>query len=313
MFGYVTPCKMELKIKDYEKFKAYYCGLCVAIKNNFGNVPRLALNYDMTFLAVLLDSLSEDKRSLKKSNCVIHPLKKRILIVDNKALNYSAFCNVILAYYKLLDDVDDKNSVKAKVFSKVLNTYIKNENIKLQPVKIYIKDRLNDLRKIELSDEVKSLDEISHPFADLTGYIISFYYREKSFNQSLYWLGYNLGKWIYIIDAWDDLEKDMHINKKGLIHSHLNKKGLIHGQQKKFNAIDASLNKDKLQYKEFAKLIEDRIDFVLTTCAHHSLQYLNKLTLNKNEDLLYNILQLGLMEKMNSVFKRSEVNNERPL
>jgi hypothetical protein len=50
MFGYVTPCKMELKIKDFEKFKAYYCGLCRTIKKNFGNLPRLALNYDMAFL-----------------------------------------------------------------------------------------------------------------------------------------------------------------------------------------------------------------------------------------------------------------------
>lgn len=60
MFGYVFPCKMELKIKDYEKFKSYYCGLCLSLKNNFGNLPRLSLNYDMTFLSILLDDYNDD-------------------------------------------------------------------------------------------------------------------------------------------------------------------------------------------------------------------------------------------------------------
>lgn len=70
MFGYVTPYKMELKIKDYEKFKAYYCGLCRSIKYNIGNVPRISLNYDMTFLALLLDSLGTGEQTyVKKKMC----------------------------------------------------------------------------------------------------------------------------------------------------------------------------------------------------------------------------------------------------
>lgn len=61
MFGYVLPLKQELKIKDFNRFKSYYCGLCFHIKNDFGNIPRMALNYDMTFLALLLDGLSPDE------------------------------------------------------------------------------------------------------------------------------------------------------------------------------------------------------------------------------------------------------------
>ena len=72
MFGYITPCKMELKIKDYEKIKAYYCGLCRNIKYDFGNLPRITLNYDTTFLAIFLDAFSKDKEKYIKKNCIFN-------------------------------------------------------------------------------------------------------------------------------------------------------------------------------------------------------------------------------------------------
>ena len=91
MFGYVTPYKMELKIKDYEMFKAYYCGLCISIKNNFSNLCRMTLNYDMTFLGMLLDSLECSKHKYVVTRCIAHPMKKKPKVIDNKALDYAAF------------------------------------------------------------------------------------------------------------------------------------------------------------------------------------------------------------------------------
>jgi len=289
MFGYVTPCKMEMKIKDYEKFKAYYCGLCNSIKKNFGNLPRLTLNYDMTFLAILLDSLSENKYNFIKFKCLIHPLKKRIMINNNEALDYAAFCNITLAYYKLMDDVYDNKTIKSKVFSIFLKNYLSKSEKVYNEVIDYTKEKLLLLNTLEVChegiviDEHLSIDELSHVFADLTGFIISFYYKEADFENDLYWLGYNLGKWIYIIDAYDDLEKDIKSNS--------------------FNAINSLLNTDKLDFKSFSKCIKPRIDFLLATCAEQCLKYLNRLPLIKNEDILYNILELGLMEKMDKVLK----------
>jgi len=290
MFGYVTPCKMEMKIKDYEKFKAYYCGLCNSIKNNFGNLPRLTLNYDMTFLAILLDALSENKYNFNRFKCLIHPLKKRIMISDNKALDYAAFCNITLAYYKLMDDVYDNKTIKSKVFSVFLKNYLLKSEIAYKDIICYIKEKLLFLNTLEANhenmgiDEQLSIDELSHVFADLTGFIISFYYKNAAFKDDLYWLGYNLGKWIYIIDAYDDLGKDMKSNS--------------------FNAINSLLNTDKLDFESFSKLIKPRIDFLLASCAAQCLKYLNKLPLIKNKDILYNILELGLMEKMDKVFNK---------
>ncbi|MEG2353511.1 MAG: DUF5685 family protein [Clostridium sp.] len=292
MFGYVTPCKMELKVKDYEKFKAYYCGLCKSIKKNFGNIPRFALNFDITFLAILLDSLSEDRNTFTKEICMVHPLKKKLTIINNEALNYSAFCNVLLAYYKLLDDVQDDNDIKGKIGSKILDKYIRGNDNDLEFVRLGVKTRLEDLQLIEVSPCTYNLDELSHPFADLTGFLISSYYKDKSFKDTLYWLGYNLGKWIYIIDAYDDLEKDM--------------------AKSKFNAINESLNNGNLNFLEFSHSIEKRIEFSLINCGKACLEALNNLPLVKNIDILENVLHFGLMEKIDKVFKRSD-NNERSI
>jgi hypothetical protein len=299
MFGYVTPCKMELKMKDFEKFKAYYCGLCHSIKKQYGNLPRASLNYDMTFLGILLDSLENNKCSFKKIRCAIHPIKDRLVILNNEALDYASFCNVTLAYYKLMDDVQDDNSLTGTLKSALLKKYITKSRIKYPHLNEYIEKSLKDLWITESSKTFASLDEVSHFFADLTGYIISSYIDNISINdkaivkENLYWLGYNLGKWIYIIDAWDDLEKDLRENK--------------------FNPLNILFNNDMATFDVFASKIEQRIDFTLVTCASNCVEYLNNLPLSKNGDLLNNILQFGLMEKMDTVFKRSESEDAKSL
>ncbi len=285
MFGYVTPCRMELKVKDYEKFKAYYCGLCHAIKNDFGNIPRISLNYDMTFLAILLDSLNNNKLQSKKFTCAGHPTKKKLLIINNEPLKYAAECNIVLTYFKLIDNINDDNTLKSRIASIFLKRYIKDNNLTA-----VINKSLNSLYNMEKEAYKYNIDEISHAFADLTGSVISNYVDDtEDFKEQLYWLGYNLGKWIYIIDAWDDLEKDM--------------------KEKKFNLIAELYNTDDKDYTALKKEVEDRIDFILTACAASCLEFVEKLPLKKNKELLINILELGLMEKMDTVFKRSELVN----
>lgn len=281
MFGYVTPCKMELKIKDFEKFKAYYCGLCRTIKKNFGNLPRLALNYDMAFLAILLDSLNDDTIKVKRQFCSFHPTEKRLILVESSPLEYAAFCNVLLTYHKLLDNVNDDNSIVSKIYSSVLNIYLKKSPEQYKMHSGRIGSSLEELSNIENNSFDKNLDEISHPFADLTGFILSAYYGETNHTDKLYWLGYNLGKWIYIIDAFDDLKKDIEANK--------------------FNALNSIYNKDNKSYLELVENIKARVDFTLTSCAQSCMEYLTKLPIKKNFDLLVNILQYGLMEKMDKV------------
>lgn len=289
MFGYVTPCKMELKVRDYEKFKAYYCGLCHTIKDQYGNLPRVTLNYDMTFLAILLDSLNDKALASKQIVCALHPLSKKLILYNNEPLRYAAQCNIVLTYYKLIDNINDDNSIQSKLAIKVLKKHIKNSQLNN-----YIKKSLNKLYKMEEEAYKYNIDEISHNFADLTGYIISEYVKNNDeIKEKLYWLGYNLGKWIYIIDAWDDLEKDMKENK--------------------FNLINALYNKDNLSFQELNDKVKENIDFILTSCGYACFASLKNLPIKKNQELLTNILELGLLEKMDTVFKRSELVNGQSL
>ena len=284
MFGYVTPCKSELKMKDYEKFKAYYCGLCLSLKKNYGNIPRLLINYDMTFIAVLLDALDEKKQDFEIARCIIHPLKKRIFIVNNSALNYASFLNLALAYYKLADDVKDDKSLKSNIFGHIIKNYVNKFPEKFKKHSDFIKGKLNELYKLEDNNTNIGIDELSHPFAELTAFIVSEYPENNSQKHQLYNLGYNLGKWIYIIDAFDDLEDDM---KNG-----------------KFNALVRTLNTNNLNFTDFRASIKDRIDFILVTSARNCFENLNKLSICTNNDILYNILQNGLLEKMQNVFHK---------
>lgn len=284
MFGYVLPSKGELKMKDYEKFKAYYCGLCICIKNNYGNLPRAVLNYDMTFLAVLLDALSDDKCNLVLKRCLVHPMKKKPMIINNKAIEYAAFFNVTLAYFKLIDNVNDDKSKLSSVLAFFLKHYIKKVPENLQSNCELIKNKLIELANLEKNYDRISIDELTDPFAALTGHILSLYPNDDASKKILYNLGYNLGKWIYLIDAFDDLENDMKNNK--------------------FNAIAAIFNKENLKFESFKPLIEDRIDFILVTSARNCFECLDSLPLKTNKDILFNILQLGLLEKMDKVFGR---------
>lgn len=293
MFGYVTPYKMELKIKDYEMFKAYYCGLCISIKNNFSNLCRMTLNYDMTFLGILLDSLEYSKHKYVVTKCIAHPMKKKPKVIDNRALDYAAFCNVSLVYYKLLDDYNDDNSLSKKFISMYIKKFINKSKEDLSPILVNIEENIKKLSFLEKSGEIISIDELSDPFASLTAFIVSYYYKDENFYNELYDLGYNLGRWIYIIDAFDDLKEDM--------------------EKHKFNAINKAFNVENLPYEDLIIKEGNRIEFNLIMSANSTSEALDKLPINKNKDLLFNILQLGLMNKIETIKSRSDKKHEKSL
>ena len=289
MFGYVTPLKPELKIREYESFKSYYCGVCMHIKDGFGNIPRMSLNYDMTFLGLLLDGLHEEERSFKIQRCIAHPLKKKPMIVNNKALAYAAAMNVSLVYYKLLDDVADDRSMKSKVSSIILSPY------KSKLINDIIEENLKKLSYLEVEKRFSSIDEIAHPFSEIVGKILNLYPEEfegdsEEIRGNLYELGYSLGKWIYIIDALDDLKEDMEKNK--------------------FNPINYLYNTNNKTYEELMGEIRDRMEFTIFNCGYTCRNALEKLPIKRNKEILENIISLGMMDKYTKITNECECNNE---
>ena len=214
MFGYVTPLKGEMKVKDFERFKCYYCGLCCQIKKNFGNLPRLSLNYDMTFLGLLLDGISPEDIKVSKHKCILHPTQKKIVIYNNEALSYASYMNISLVYYKFIDDINDDNNTLSKLKSYMLWPYKRKFPKAIESINSKIAQCLSDLSKLETSKNFSSIDEISHPFSNLVGIILKGYPGKliddsDKLRNTLYNFGYTLGKWIYLIDALDDLKEDM--------------------------------------------------------------------------------------------------------
>lgn len=289
MFGYVTPLKGELKIKEFNLFKAYYCGLCLHIKKHFGNLPRMTLNYDMTFLALLLDGLEEKDPNVELKRCMTHPTSKKPMILENKALSYSANMNVALVYYKLLDDAWDDKSIKTKFSSLLLLPYKNSFTSNLTGINEIIEKNLQELYTLEKNNSFNSLDEICHPFSHIVGSILKLY-PENISNDSLekrellYSFGYSLGKWIYLIDALDDLEDDMKNNK--------------------FNPINILFNKDNLTYEALIENIKDRLEFSIFCSGSRLKEILELLDLKRNKEILLNIIELGMVDKYYAIFKK---------
>ena len=107
MFGYVEAKRSELKMREFYKYKAYYCGLCRVLREKYGFLGQITLTYDMTFLVILLTSLYECESKREEHRCLIHPMKKQKMLY-NEITEYAADMNIILTYYKLLDDWKDE-------------------------------------------------------------------------------------------------------------------------------------------------------------------------------------------------------------
>ena len=120
MFGYVTANKPELKIREFARYKGYYCGLCHTLLENHGRRGQMTLTYDMTFLVILLSSLYEPKEEEMRKRCLIHPAKKQYMI-QNEVSVYASDMNILLTYDHLKDDWDDERKISGffgmKVFA----------------------------------------------------------------------------------------------------------------------------------------------------------------------------------------------------
>lgn len=264
MFGYVTINKEELKLKDYQKYQAYYCGVCLELKESFGQAGRLTLTYDMTFLSVLLTGLYEDATNKEEHFCVVHPMKKHPCL-RNEFTKYASDMNILLAYYNLLDDWQDERKkasytaakILRKSFLKVAEQYPRQT----KAVKEY-------LRKIH-ECENRNSDNLDLA-AGLTGEVLGeiYAYRDDIWSEDLRELGFFLGKFIYLMDAYEDLEKD----KKS-------------GNYNPFKFIEET--------PEFDKVAEE----ILTMMAASASKAFEKLPIIENVDILRNILYIGIWTK----------------
>nr|WP_314771168.1 DUF5685 family protein [uncultured Peptostreptococcus sp.] len=205
MFGYVRINKMDLTFREYEHYKAYYCGLCKYLKRNHTELSRMTINYDITFLIVLLSSIYQPSAQVFHEKCIVDPVKKKKHII-NEITEYAASMNILLAYYKLEDDVNDEGDIKSRLVRRAYRKSFKTAYDKYPQKADFIKACLRELRSLE-EDQSTSIDQTSNCFARLLEEI--FDYKDDEYRDRLRKVGFNIGKYIYIMDAYEDLDEDI--------------------------------------------------------------------------------------------------------
>lgn len=258
MFGYVIINKPEMKLKDFDLYRSYYCGLCRDLKESFGFKGQLTLNYDLTFLAILLDGLYEDNTTISECRCIVHPFSKHATR-RNEYTDYAADINVLLTYYQCLDDWKDEKNRKKKRFAKSLKSRAKKVMDKYPEKAKNIEKELKALAEYENAGE-ENIDLTSGCFGRIMSEL--FLFKKDEWQQYLEAMGFFLGKYVYILDAYCDYESDM--------------------QKGSFNALKG-IGNDK-----------DTIKEILTITMSECTRNYEMLPIVENNDILQNILYSGV-------------------
>lgn len=207
MFGYIMADKPELRVREYHQYRGYYCGLCRAIAE-YGQGGRILLSYDCAFLYILFSALQETPLRAEHKRCIMHPVRKELTIFDAPA-EYAAAVNVLLGASNLRDKKKDRQQKSAAAFLLAVRRAEKRAEQKYPLLAEMIQKNLQALNWAEQGQET-DIDRAAHPFAQLLSEIFSGFKIEAGEKQEviLRELGYQLGRWIYLADAWEDRLED---------------------------------------------------------------------------------------------------------
>ena len=208
MFGYVKPVKAELLVREYEFYRATYCGICRAMKHNTGWMSNAILSYDSVFLALVrMLYVGDDAFHATKKRCIAHPLTKRPMLDENEATRYVAKAFAILTYHKLRDDLHDEKGLKrvAVSFARPIVSSA-NKKAALSELSKLVSSKLAEITGLEDS-YCPSADKPASVFGELLGEVFAYGFEEKD-RLVLYRVGYHLGRFIYCADAAEDYDRD---------------------------------------------------------------------------------------------------------
>lgn len=204
MFGYVMINKPEIKFKDYEVYRSFYCGLCRELREKYGISGQLSLTYDMTFVILLLSGLYEPPTRKGKTRCAVHPVCSHP-VRKNEITEYAADMNVLLVYYKCVDDWKDEKKLLQFLYSRLLRGKSEKSAERMKEKAGAVRRELEEISRLEKAGE-RDIDRMSGAFGRIMEEI--FAYRSDPWEDSLRRFGFYLGKFIYLLDAYEDLEKD---------------------------------------------------------------------------------------------------------
>ena len=277
MFGYVRINKMDFTFREYENYKGYYCGLCKYLKENHGEISRIGLNYDITFLIVILSAIYKPKTNIFEEVCLVSPFKRKKKLI-NDITEYAASMNILLTYYKLEDNLLDDKGVKDILAYNLYKSKLKMAHKKYPHKSQIIKEQMKILNQLEKNKEY-NIDKVSNTFGELMGEI--FAYKKDKYEDDLRRIGFNIGKYIYILDAYEDLNEDY---KKG-----------------RYNPFMEYINK-----REELKIRVDRLISISLGLLASSIDRLN---LQVNRGIIENIVYSGVYLRYKNILEKGcEIN-----
>ena len=277
MLGYIKAYKPELRIKEYEMYKAVYCSLCRYLGKEYGFLLRFTLSYDFTFYSLLYMALADNTHTTERKMCVCNPLKKCTYCKDSEdVLDLPAAASVIMVYYKALDNVCDEKGVK-KLLYRFLLSFLsrphKKAAAKYPDVEKIVSHYVQEQAKAEKRED-GNMDISAAPTSDALSKLFALCGKEDSDKRALSRLGFCVGRYIYLLDALCDLKEDV---KKG-----------------RYNPLSSC---------EDAKVRAERNIYM---CINEAINAFELINIKQYKNILGNIIYMG----MEDTFKRSKANEK---
>lgn len=269
MFGYIKPLREQLRVAEDAYYRAVYCGVCRALGRRMGQAARLSLSYDATAMALFFACCADQPLTVGRIRCAAHPLQARYA-AQGAPVDMAADIGLLLAYHKTQDDWKDERKLTSRAAGAVWKRAAAQAGKNAPWANSLIVEGLSALDRLEKQGE-SIPDAAAEPFAQMLAALFEKNPLAAGPHQAWQWLGYNTGRWLYLIDALDDLKAD---EKKGCYNPIL-----LHWPG------------------GAAKSLEDcrqTMDFALTHMLAQASGALDFLPIRRDRALLENILYLGM-------------------
>lgn len=283
MFGYIAPVFSVLSDEQKDRYHSVYCGVCHALRKRFGQTGRISLSNDMTFLALLLSSLYEPEEPNSISRCIVHPIRSHSFL-SSSLINYAADMNALLFYYKCMDQRLDDHSLAGNACERVFKKKCEKVKSIWKSQSETVETALNELWKEE-KKEFPNPDRL----CNLSGMMLSAVFvpmPDDIWAPVLRNIGESLGRFVYWMDAWEDLEQDLKRNR--------------------FNPLSSW--RQRSDYEDWC---HETLELLISEAARS----FEILPLEKDLDLLRNVLYSGVWQKytlkMKSKNRKEEIHGER--
>lgn len=286
MFGYVSVDKPNIRMKDFALYRAHYCGLCKSIgKKTCSQCMRFTVNYDIAFLSLVAHNYAKLTPAIKEERCIAHPLGRKFPVVQNNRVQEKIVdVNTVLGYYKVNDDVLDGGGLKYRLARAFLRPKFRKAEARTGELSKAVAEHYRALRKLE-EGRCQNVDLLAETFAGtMVAIARETLDRCDGIAEEMF---FHLGKWIYMIDAYDDLERDR--------------------KQQKFNPyLLAEAERGKESVAETAR-------FAMLEEIDKIVKAYDGMDITVSEGPLSNIIYLGLRQRTETVLDRRDQKCRRTL